>query len=600
MKKWNIFLIFMILMLFVSSISFAEDNDNLLVKMNGGDVEVRKVPVILDGQALVSDVPSFILIDRTMVPIRMVAENYGADVGWNQKTKTATVTYEDKEIDLTIDSPKASINGESKVLDKNSIPRLVGFSEEYANTMVPLAFISEVLGYEVGYDEEAKVPYINSQIEDTEEEPNNQEDEEVEMPEEEPEEVEAKVKIKKIKVEKIDGKKAIVVYAKDIDEYNTMNLNNPERYVIDFLDASLENGTYFEEDANAGFVKRFRVSQFVPDNNYDKKDKIVRLVLDMKAGTVNPKFKITTEKDKLIICPEENAWKNIEYFTEGVDRFLEIQNKEKTKYETKYFEKSNILQIEVPSNAEDLKEGKIVVKDGLIDNIDIKKNTSSTVIFISFERDVEHMILSRENDDKILLKFKRDSNIPTNERTIIIDPGHGGIKPGAISKNGIKEKDINLEVSLKARDILESLGYNVLMTRDDDSHIGIWERVNFANSTDADLFISFHANAHGNTSIKGVQVLYCPAYKGNKNDVDQYPFAKSIMDFYLKGTGAADKGIIQRADLPVVRETKMPAVLVEVGFMTNEEEELLITDDKYQDKIVDSVAKGIENYFEIY
>ena len=591
MKKTKFILIFIIFILFMSSTSLAVKDGHILVGMNGGNIEVRKVPVLLDGQNIVSDVPSFIFIDRTMVPIRMIGENYGADVDWNGETKTVTITYEDKKIDITIDSPRASINDELKILDKNSIPRLVSFSKEYANTMVPLAFISEVLDYEVGYDEDERVPFINSKVEKVED---LEEDKE-------PVEIEAKNKIREIKLEEIDGQKAIVVYGTELKEYKTMSLNNPDRYVIDFLDAKLEKGTYFVENADIGFIKRFRVSQFSPDRNYNKNDKIVRLVLDMKSGIIDPKFKIINEKERLIIYPEENSWKNIEYTLEGRNRFLKILNKEETNYSIKYFENSNILQIEIPTENSDLKEGKIVVKDGIIDSIDIKETTKSTILFVSFQRSVEHLLLSKEIDEYILLKFKRDSNIAPKDRIIIIDPGHGGKDPGAISKNGTKEKDVNLQISFKTKKLLENLGYNVLMTREDDTYIGIYDRADFANKANADLFISFHANASGrDTSINGVEVLYCPAYKGDKEEEEQYPFAKSILDFYLKGTGANNRGIKQRADLPVVRMTKMPAVLLEVGYLTNEEEEKLIIDDKYQDKISDSVVKGIENYFEIY
>lgn len=601
MKNTKIILIFIIIMLFISTGSLAAKDGSIFVSMNGGNVEVRKVPIILDGKTLVSEIPSFIYVDRTMVPIRMVAENYGADVGWDQKTKTATVTYEDKKIDLTIDSPMANINEEQKILDKNSIPRLVSFSEEYANTMVPLAFVSEVLGYEVGYDEIERVPYINSKQEEILEPEENLEETPEEEVEEKPVKIPAKGKVKDIKIEEIDGEKAIVVYGIELKEHKTMNLNNPDRYVIDFLDAELEIGTYFEGDANTGFVERFRVSQFSPDKNYKAEDNVVRLVLDIKQGTVNPKFKIIEEEDKFIIFPEESSWKNINYYTEGANRFLEVTNKTSTNYTTKYFEDQKMLQIEIPSNAEDLKEGKIIVKDGLIDNIDIIKNRNNTVLFVSFQRSVEHFILSKENDSKVLLRFKRDSNIPITDRIIVIDPGHGGKDPGAISKNGTKEKDVNLQVSIKTRDLLRDIGYDVRMTREDDTFIGIYDRAHFANNNNADLFISFHANAYpNNNAIKGVEVLYCPALKGDKNEEDQYPFAKSILDYYLKGTGAADRGIRQRADLPVVRMTKMPAVLLEIGYLTNEEEEKLITNENYQNKIADSVVKGIENYFEIY
>lgn len=594
MKKTKSILIFIVLILLLASSSFAAEDEFILVGMNGRDVKVRKVSVILDGQALVSDVPSFILVDRTMVPIRMVAENYGAQVEWEQKTKTATVLYEDKKIDLTIDSPMASINEETRILDKNSIPKLVSFSKENASTMVPLAFISEILGYEVGYDEEEKVPYINSKT--------DQVDEEIDESQvEEPMEKEAKVKIEDIRVEEIDGRQAIVVYGQDLKEYKTMNLNNPDRYVMDFLDASLEDRTYFENNRDAGFIKGFRVSQFSPDNNYKEDDKIVRLVLDIKAGIANPKFNIIKEKERLIIYPEESSWKNIEYSLHGVNRLIEIQNKEIAEYKSQYFEKGNLLQIEILSKTVDLKEGKIIIKDGLIDNINIVKNSKSTVVYINFQRSVEHELLSKEMDESILLKFKRGANIPVEDRTIVIDPGHGGRQPGATSPNGTREKDVNLQVSLKTKKLLEDLGYNVLMTREDDREVGIYDRVDFANDKNADIFISFHANASEyDRDINGVEILYCPAFKGDKGEVEQYPFAKSILDAYIEGTGANDRGVKQRSDLPVVRMTRMPAVLIEMGYLTNEAEERLIIDDGYQDKIADSVIKGIENYFEIY
>ena len=162
MKKWKIIFVFTLLLLILSSNVFAAKDDIIQVIINGNSVNVRQVVVLLDGQALKSETPSFIHIDRTLVPVRFVAENYGAKVGWDQKTKTATILYKDKEIKLTIDSKIASLNGEQKVLDNNSIPKLVSFGGENASTMVPLAFISEIFGYEVGYDEEKEIPFINS------------------------------------------------------------------------------------------------------------------------------------------------------------------------------------------------------------------------------------------------------------------------------------------------------------------------------------------------------------------------------------------------------------------------------------------------------
>ena len=110
------------------------------------------------------------------------------------------------------------------------------------------------------------------------------------------------------------------------------------------------------------------------------------------------------------------------------------------------------------------------------------------------------------------------------------------------------------------------------MTRDTDVDIDLYERARIANDSDADLFVSIHGNSHINSVHKGIQVLYCPATQSSIKEGDQFPFAKAMMDALLAGTGAVDKGIIQRPNLVVLRETKMPAVLVETGFMSNPEE----------------------------
>ena len=102
------------LLLIGSSSVFAAKDDIIQVNINGSDIDVRQVAVFVDGQALESEIPSFIHVDRTLVPVRFVAENYGAKVGWDQKTKTATILYKDKEIKLTIDSKIASLNGRAK------------------------------------------------------------------------------------------------------------------------------------------------------------------------------------------------------------------------------------------------------------------------------------------------------------------------------------------------------------------------------------------------------------------------------------------------------------------------------------------------------
>lgn len=189
-------------------------------------------------------------------------------------------------------------------------------------------------------------------------------------------------------------------------------------------------------------------------------------------------------------------------------------------------------------------------------------------------------------------KFGDTSNI------IVIDPGHGGKDPGTIGANNIYEKDINLDISKKLYKKLKSMNYKVILTRDTDEYVDNSERASLANNKKAKIFISIHCNAlENNNTINGVQVLYYPNISSTINDLDNKSLAQIVIDEILANTGADNKGIVDREDLVVLNQTNMPAILIECGFLSNEKESKLLSTNKYQNKIVDAIAKGIEVYF---
>lgn len=698
--KWIIIL--SILMVFCTATVFADNNDWIKVEMNGEKVDVRQVEILLDGQALQSEVPSFIHIDRTLVPVRFVSERYGAKVDWDQSTKTATVLHENNEIKLIIDSPMASFNGEVKVLDKNSIPRLASFDGEYAYTMVPFAFITEMLGYEDwGYDELSKAPYINSKPLDNKNEEDTEEDDkgsellstitnisidkgstdknkvvinstskikytteviskdnklivdiensvlnikgagdkpgsislkddnftklEYSQYSSKPDIVRVVItmtddldydivssddntrnvisfvnKIEDFRIEDINDKDLILIEGTDNIEYNVMRLSNPERIVIDILDASLSYGTYHEFDYELGFIKGIRVSQFQGDNNYSSLDRIVRVVVDIKEGTSNPLVKIDNMDNNLVIYPEKSLWENMSYEVDGKDRILTIKNISSSKYSIENYSDKKILELRMPSSSTELDEGNIFIKDGLIDDVEVKKDRKETVIQIKYKKSIIFENLSSKNDKDIVLKINRNLDVKPSDRLIVIDPGHGGTDPGAKSVTGKYEKDLNFSVSNILSENLKDMGYNVLLTRDTDTFVDLYERARIANNNNADIFISIHGNSlGGNSSINGLEVYYWPANKSDIKEEDQYPLAKSIFDEMIKSTGAVSRGVKTNSYV-VVRETKMPAVLIETGFISNPHEESLLFTEEYQNKMVEGIIKGIENYFEMY
>ena len=137
------------------------------------------------------------------------------------------------------------------------------------------------------------------------------------------------------------------------------------------------------------------------------------------------------------------------------------------------------------------------------------------------------------------------------------------------------------------------------MTSERDEFVDLYDRANMANDSYADIFISIHGNSIGNnTRVKGLEVYYCSENKTHIED-ELYPLAKSIYDELIKATGAKERGV-KTARYVVIRETLMPSVLIETGFLSSPEEEALLYSEEYQDKIVEGIVKGVERYFEIY
>lgn len=202
----------------------------------------------------------------------------------------------------------------------------------------------------------------------------------------------------------------------------------------------------------------------------------------------------------------------------------------------------------------------------------------------------------------ILIVFKAIpfilGDFKSSEKVIVIDAGHGGRDPGTIGFSGSYEKDINLEISKKLKEKLKSNGYKVILTRDSDEYVDNRLRAKRANKKRARVFISIHANAmENNNSTNGIQVLYYPNRESTIGDLNNNELARIIMDSLINRTGAIDKGIIEREGLVVLNQTKMPAIIVECGFLSNKNEEELLLTDNYQNKIVDSIVQGLENYF---
>lgn len=186
--------------------------------------------------------------------------------------------------------------------------------------------------------------------------------------------------------------------------------------------------------------------------------------------------------------------------------------------------------------------------------------------------------------------------------SIYLDPGHGGDEPGAIS-GGVKEKDLNLKVALKVEKLLKEKGYEVVMSRKTDKFVSLSDRAQEANKMKADIFVSVHHNAFMKTA-SGIETYSYNGLGNSKNIMSNNSkrllnstvLSNSIHKKLINNTGANDRNN-RKANFHVIRETTMPAVLLELGYMDNTKERAKLVTDSYQNKLAKGIAEGVINYF---
>lgn len=193
-----------------------------------------------------------------------------------------------------------------------------------------------------------------------------------------------------------------------------------------------------------------------------------------------------------------------------------------------------------------------------------------------------------------------NNNFPLLGKVIYLDPGHGGLDPGAIY-GGINEKDINLEISKKIEEKLSKLGAIVYMTRYGDYDLSVnntinrkrsdlSRRSNIINKSDCDLFLSIHLNAEETNSYRGAQAFYAET---NEKNIE---IAKIFQEEFRKNLNSTRK-YKKDNTLYLQKRLKVPGVLLEVGFLSNSNERYLLKQETYQNKIAETIVSATLTYF---
>lgn len=185
------------------------------------------------------------------------------------------------------------------------------------------------------------------------------------------------------------------------------------------------------------------------------------------------------------------------------------------------------------------------------------------------------------------------------DRSIVIDPGHGGSDTGAIGPDGVTEKSVTLAVSKKLKQILTNSGAKVTMTREVDADVygrgasdaqELQARVNVGERARSEIFVSVHCNAFSSAYSHGMETYY---YYGSRRGER----LATLINEELESAGGLMNRGVKTANFYVLRHSSMPATLLELAFVTNPEEEALLADDEYQGKLAMAIATGIARYF---
>jgi N-acetylmuramoyl-L-alanine amidase len=378
----------------------------------------------------------------------------------------------------------------------------------------------------------------------------------------------------------------IVVNGTSALDTSFMELDNPDRIVLDVKRAVFDD-LLQSIPATSSILKTVRIGQFDVGT--------ARVVLDVVPDTY---FKVKTEGNTSKIYLSSYPFEFVEYKRYFNTSVLNLSPGKEVSYEVSVDSSSNTVNVVIPQDLK-LATKRVDINDNLVKYVDYKtelqNGSNVTIASIKMQDSIESKVISGDTSKLIKVQFQRKIT-SFQQLTVVVDAGHGGKDPGAVASDGTREKDLNLEVAKKLEKYLNAMGFKTIMTRKDDTFVELGGRTDIANLNYADFFISVHFNAFNKTT-NGIETLYYPNTVSEEYTVNHRKVADIFHQEVVSATGRGSRGINARPNLYVLNKTKMPAILSELGFMTNPEELALMKTDKYKEDAARALAVSILKYF---
>jgi len=570
------------------------------VERGGTSLSLRigEPTALVNGKSVPLDVPPSIIDSRTMVPIRFVATALGAEVSWDDKTRTVRV---DSPVPPPTTAGKPHVGSISYEVTSEGVLLTVGGrglqvcslktleADGQASDRLLLDFPGLVLALpqnklpiEAGPVLRMRAgmlgtdPDVARLVFDLSEPVRYELDV---SPSGESLRLLIRHIITGVEVQSTKNGPIIMVKATGPVSYRVSRLGDPPRLVVDIPGTTVSRDLQPVLAHNSEGIKRIRVGQFQVNPD------IVRVVVE--TDNVNT-YDVESTMGGLAIgfLARINAM-NWDSWSGGSRLTLEATGP----VNAEVIKDKKRLVVTIPSTTWGLQESEFVVNRGNIASIRVEERRMSppTVILeVDLLEDASFLVVSSGQQGRVVVDIG-GSNLLKGKR-IMIDPGHGGSDPGAISYSGIYEKEFTIAISHMLREILEAQGAEVRMTRTGDQTVEVRDRVYMANAFRADVLISVHANSFNDRSKRGIEVYHC-----SKLDTT-IRLAEIMRDTLVEALGFEDRGV-RKAMFLVLLETNMPAVLVETGYISNPQEERLLKDPAFQRRVAEALSAGIIKYF---